>query len=189
MANLVQVVMGICLLTVAFALLIWYGMYDNPIDSVKMAQVSTFLSNFLITSNFSPISACASDFLAYHMLRVACGIPMLKWRLLMCVTEGCYAPPCMHRLVLFLIISHMHEFEKKSVIFALGLVCTQSSSIYLCNFDFEVDTSGRIVPFCFSCCMYQSYYLIWFALLILRIIGALTKSNKCFYRCTQTSLH
>jgi len=35
----ILVVMGICLLTVAFAVLIWYGMYDNPIDSVKMAQV------------------------------------------------------------------------------------------------------------------------------------------------------
>jgi hypothetical protein len=78
MANFVQVVMGICLLTVAFDVLIWYGMYDNPIDSVKMAQVSIFLSNFLIISIFSPISACASEFLAYHMLRVACGIPMLQ---------------------------------------------------------------------------------------------------------------
>lgn len=124
MANLVQVVMGICLLTVAFALLIWYGMYDNPIDSVKMAQVSIFLSNF-ITSIFFPISACASDFLAYHMLRVACGIPMLQWRYLVCVMEDCYAPPCMHRLVLFLIISHMHDLEKKSVTCAVGLVCNQ----------------------------------------------------------------
>lgn len=35
-----QVVSIIFLLTVVFALLIWYGMYDNPIDSVKLAQVS-----------------------------------------------------------------------------------------------------------------------------------------------------
>lgn len=33
------VVSIIILLTVVFALLIWYGMYDNPIDSVKLAQV------------------------------------------------------------------------------------------------------------------------------------------------------
>jgi hypothetical protein len=26
---------------VAFAVLIWYGMYDNPIDSVKLAQASS----------------------------------------------------------------------------------------------------------------------------------------------------
>lgn len=32
-------VLVIFLLTVAFAVLIWYGMYDNPIDSVKLAQV------------------------------------------------------------------------------------------------------------------------------------------------------
>lgn len=37
---LVQVVFVIFLLTVTFAVLIWYGMYDNPIDSVKLAQVS-----------------------------------------------------------------------------------------------------------------------------------------------------
>lgn len=38
-----QVVLLIFSLTVAFAALIWYGMYDNPIDSVKLAQVSSFL--------------------------------------------------------------------------------------------------------------------------------------------------
>jgi hypothetical protein len=36
---LLQAVLVIFLLTVAFAVLIWYGMYDNPIDSVKLAQV------------------------------------------------------------------------------------------------------------------------------------------------------
>ncbi|XP_024378570.1 tobamovirus multiplication protein 1 [Physcomitrium patens] len=34
-----MVVLLIFSLTVAFAALIWYGMYDNPIDSVKLAQV------------------------------------------------------------------------------------------------------------------------------------------------------
>lgn len=35
----ILVVFVIFLLTVAFAVLIWYGMYDNPIDSVKLAQI------------------------------------------------------------------------------------------------------------------------------------------------------
>jgi hypothetical protein len=40
-------VLGIFILTSAFAALIWYGTGDNPIDSATMAEVQLFYSNYV----------------------------------------------------------------------------------------------------------------------------------------------